>query len=460
MMKQDKVKFIAEKLIEFIIKDATNNRYGLVATKFFHPKEKKWTQQIAEFDDIGDYLTFIAWAGKIFKQSKFSSFVSQQINIWKQLAGQSDLYPESIDCLKPLSKQLSLTDSIYGLQDSILGLHELYHLTGNKKYLHLLDRHFKKFYKIAQLHQGLIPNTTIKKLDLALPWVSSNPAVAGLIAEHAYLSKNKTHHQLGDLLISAWLKTRLWQEQSLFHQGYNPYLRSFSIYKNTKIMKESSNMVYAMLQRPHKYTKEIKSFTNKLLQFQHSSGAFFAKWNLKDKKIIKDYFDKTQNFTIIDVLIEISLKTNQKNLIAIAEKCANFWIKKINLKTNLIPDYIKPNGKPLYQIAKLDQSADLYSSFLRLYSITDNKKYLNQALFGAKALNTHFGQSSWWHRVININTGQPAKDSDAPLNDRPTGRNLTKYIGGALRFYLSLYQVQSGKNMQGDKTLWLLSRDR
>lgn len=460
MMKQDKVKSIAEKLIEFIIKDTTNNRYGLVATKFFRPKEKKWTQQIAEFDDIGDYLTFIAWAGKIFKQSKFSSFVDQQINIWKQLAGQSDLYPESIDCLKPLSKQLSLTDSIYGLQDSILGLHELYHLTGDKKYLSLLERHFKKFYKIAQLHQGLIPNTTIKKLDLALPWVSSNSAVAGLIAEHAYLSKNKTHNQLGDLLISAWLKTRLWQEQSLFHQGYNPYLRSFSIYKNTKIMKESSNMVYAMLQRPQKYTKEIKSFTNKLLQFQHSSGAFFAKWNLKDKKIIKDHFDKTQNFTIIDVLIEISLKTNQKNLIAIAEKCANFWLSKTNSKTKLIPDYVLVNGESKYHIAKLDQSADLYSSFLRLYTLTDDKKYLDQALFGAKALNTHFGQSSWWHRLVHTKTGKPATDGQIPNQDRPANINLTKYVGGALRFYLSLYEVLNGKSMQENKTLWLLSRDR
>jgi len=62
--------------------------------------------------------------------------------------------------------------------------------------------------------------------------------------------------------------------------------------------------------------------------------------------------------------------------------------------------------------------------------------------------------------IVSTITGLPATNSQVPNQDKPVNRNLTKYIGGALRFYLSLYQVQSGKNMQKDRRLWLLSRDR
>lgn len=468
-MNKTQIENIISELIDFIVSESTKNQYGLSMTHFFWPEEKKWSPRITEFDDIGDYLTFISWAGKILNKPKLDLFVEDQMKKWIDYGKlPSGWFLDQINLDKNLpNKSLKLSISVYGLQDAILGFYELYKLTNNKIYLNQLIELLKKVNKVSEKYDGRLPNQIINYLDVSTPITSASPVVAGLIAEHAYLMhkdlKNEALDKLGDQIINGWLKTNLWQRHNLFHQGYNSYISSFSIYKETKIMKENSNMIYAMLMKPEKYQNEISQLTSKILEFQHTSGAFYGKWSISEKKIITDGFEKVQNFTVIDLLIDIASKTkiqSKSKLINTAMKCADFWIKVKDQKTQLIPDYISSKGKPKYFISKLDQSADLYSSFLRLYSLTGKRKYLTEAEVGAVVMKNYFGQKKWWFRIVNTKTGKPAKDEEVPNNDKPAGRNLTKYVGGALRFYLSLYEVRSGKSMQKDKLLWLLSRDR
>lgn len=466
-MNKPEIRRIIFQLTEFIIQETTRNPLDLSMTSYFWNDSQTWFPKICEIDDIGDYMPFLIWAGKIFHRKDLEKFVEDQIEKWLNYAKlSSGWFITQIDCSKSLpNKSLQPIVSLYELQDTVLGFYNLYQLTGNKKYLAELDSLYSNISKIATKFGGKIPNQLINSLNIPIPWSSTSPAVSGLFAEHAYLYKNvkdQKYEELGDKIISYWLGTSLWKQQNLFHQGYNVYFDSISLYHQTKIMKENSNLVYAMLQRPNKYQKQIIKLLEKLLSFQHRSGAFFAKWDVGKRLIIKDYFDKTQNFTIIDLLLEISYRAkiqNKSETINAAKSCADFWIKQKDNKTQLIPDYIKPNGKSLYQIAKLDQSADLYSSFLRLYSITQEEKYFKEVQIGANALQ-YFGGSKWWSRIINTKTGKPARDNEVPENDRPTARNLTKYVGGVLRFYLSFYEVLSGKNIYQDKLLWLNSRDR
>lgn len=468
-MTQAEIKKVIRELVRFITEDTIDNPYGLSMTSFFWPERKVWNPKIAEFDDIGDFLTFVNWAAEILNRPELDRFVEKQIDKWSEYASlPGGWYIEKINCEKPLPNKLfQPTTSVYGHQDAILGFYELYALTRKKKYMNKLKRLLRNCIEVGKKHDGTIPNQIIHRWNVATPWSSVSPMVNGLIAEHAYLmfreSREQIFQKLGDEIIEWWLGTPLWKSQQLFHQGYNAFLPLVSPYQDTKIMKENSNMIYAILARPEKYELEIKQFTSKLLTFQYKSGPFFSKWSLKGEKIIKDGFDKTQNFAIIDLLTEIATKTKIKNkeaLVKSAKSCANFWIERKNIRTNLIPDYFTKNGQPKYLIAKLDQSADLYSSFLRLFTSTGNKGYLREAEVGAKALKNYFGQKEWWWRIVSTKTGKPAEDVDVPRNDRPAGRNLTKYVGGALRFYLSLHEVKLGKSMQDDEFLRLLSRDR
>lgn len=464
-MKKTELRTIAEELVTFIMVEATRNRYGLVMTHFFWPTERVWKPAIIDFDDMGDYLPFVAWAGKIYKKKSWQKFVVDQMKRWRQFGEQQNGWYTTQLAASNAEKTNPYIISLYDYPDAILGFYELYLLTKNDQYQKKALKLLSKIDNVAKKHDGFIPNAIVRGLEWSLPWASANPAVAGVVAEHAYLFYDQTHKTwlktMGDRLIMAWLKTALWKNEQLFEQGKNLYF-PLSPYFQTKLMKENTNMAFAMLEAKSTFDSEIKIFVESLTEFQHSSGGFFGKFDQRGKKIVTDYFDKTQNFAVIDLLVSLASKNlvGKKQYLKMALDCAKFWIKCKHPKTNLIPDYIKKNGKALYSISKLDQSADLYSSFLRLYCITKKDKFLEEALLGAQVLKRTFGASSWWVRIVNSETGKAATDKEIPQKDRPAMRNLTKYIGGALRFYLSLQLVLEGNDINKNSQLKILSRDR
>jgi hypothetical protein len=521
-MTQSHLQTTITSLVNFLIHNATPNKGQPMLTEFFWPEEKSWHPQISNFDDTGDILPFVAWAGKIFKKPSWLDFVRSQYQWWTQNARHpSGWYQAVIDHHNPKleTRNLKLI-SLYDHQDSLTGLYNLYLLTKDNFYSRTLDQLLTNLAKLALQTNGIIPNKIIilNEKFIPHPLTSASPAVSGLVAEHLFLRGNKTQNHIflkaGHTIINRWLSSRFWHSHHLLPQGLNPYLPNFPLtpqnflYPTTKIMKENSNFLYALLAQPQDYPEAINQLTDKLLAFRHPSSAFFSHYHIKNRQIIRDRFDKTQNFTLIDLLTNLSknsshpatptqsadgtggrnpvgahsndhrgstngklvlstaegetrdrARQNNHKLISITRQCADFWLSQVNHKTSLIPDYLLPTGQPQYPIAKLDQSADLYSSFLHLYCLTQDKKYLRAAQAGAQYLSKYFGPKSYWHRIVNIQTGHPAQDSQVPPSDRPAARNLTKYVGGALRFYLSLWEIEHSKSMQ-DPLVWALSRDR
>lgn len=455
-----------EELVTFITQESTKNSIGLSAAHYFWSKKKTWSPMNAEFDDIGDYVVFVVWAGKIFKNKQWTDFGKNQLSIWDRFKNSEGWYQTLVNCETPDIRNV-LSYSIYDLQDAILGLYELVLLTEDAHLKDELNSLIGLINKVALLNRDQLPNQVFAQIPFALPWTSINSAVTGLIAEHLILTEDLgipiRANQLAERLVKKQLSHSIYQNHSLFGQGYNSYIPFLSPYKTSKPMKETTNMLFAMLWRYEEYKEQVDTTLGKLLSFQTEDGGFRAVFNTKTGQLCDTQFNKTQNFALIDLFLEASIvseKSLSKKYIAAAEKCAHFWLKFKNGTTNLIPDYIQLDGTIIFPIAKLDQSADFYSSLLRLYSITGKKRYLKEVQVGAKVLADSFGESAWWHRVVNINTANLADDIDAPESDQPVGRNLTKYVGGALRFYLSLYLVEHGQNMYSDRLLRMLSRDR
>jgi hypothetical protein len=465
-MTKPKIKSVITNLVNFITEETTKNPTGISATHFFWPQKKSWSPMEAEFDDIGDYVVFVVWAGKVFRNRSWQHFGADQLTLWQDYKHASGWYFTQIDCLESQQKNSWLI-SLYDLQDAVLGLYELYYLTHNEVFRTELENLLTQIKGVAQKNHHQLPNQISSFMELAIPWVSVNSAVTGLMAEHAFLTATQLDQQsyetLGQSLVERQLDSLTYKKIGLFSQGENAYLRSLSPYTRLKPMKETTNMLFALLQRPHKYKQAIKDIANRFLSLQQDSGAFRAVIDTKTGEYSDTYYNKTQNFALIDSLLEVSFRVDKKlslKCVQAAQACAQFWISQKDKQTGLIPDYVGFDNKPAYYVAKLDQSADLYSSFLRLYSATKKQKYLKEAELGAQLLDEYFGQTGWWSRVIQTQTGQVATDNQVPTSDRPAGRNLTKYVGGALRFYLALYEVKSGKHMYKDKDLWLLSRDR
>jgi hypothetical protein len=458
-MNKSEIKKTVFELVDFIIQDTTCNTMGLSLTDYFWPEKNIWDPKRASFDDIGDYLVFVLWAGTIFKKKEWISFVKSQIDIWDNNFSYGDgWYQDEVDTEKISSGKWFI--SPYGHQDAILGFYSMYLLTQDSFYDKKCKQLLAAYRLVHGKNNGIIPNKIERNTEKALPWSSASPAVAGLVAEHAALSQDT---RFARELIDPWLKTNLWKRSGFLAQGINSYLRNYSPYATAKIMKETSNMVYGMIALQNKYSDQIKHFIHQLLLLQNDHGGFYSTIDVKSNEVDRLLLNKTQNFTIIDLLCSLARAANEKDkktLIASAKRAANYWIKLKHAQTGLIPDYVMSAGKPVYPIAKLDQSADIYSSLLRIFCLTNEKKYLDEAVLGAKVLKSTFGQSHWWMRIVSIKTGDQARDSEVPKSDQPAARNMTKYVGGALRFYLSLYEVLNGKDINTDAVLSILSRDR
>ena len=465
-MNKKEIKSVVAELVEFIVKESTSNAAKLSASKYFWPKTQKWSPTVVEFDDIGDYYPFVIWAGKVFNNSLWKNFAREQLTIWESYK-KNGWYPSEIKISKnTIRPNHSSVISLFDFQDAILGYYELSLLSRSKKFRAELVFLINNLKKIAKRNGGFLPNKIFTPDFYSHPLSTASPMATGLFAEHvlhfAKDTKNQNMRDCGHKLISRWLNTRTWKTQKLFAPGYSSYFPYFSPFKTTKLMKHNTNMVYAMLVEPQVYKQEIINFLEGLKRFKSKNGGYYAEYNLRSGLVVQSFLDKTQNFSIIDLLLEAAVSCpflDKKELVQSAQDCADFWLSSKD-NTSLIPDYLESTGSAKFKIAKLDQTADFYSSLLRLYSVTGEKKYLNEAKLGAKLLKKYFAHGMWWSRIVSTGTGKVPSNNQAPATDRPVRRNLTKYVGGALRFYLSLWSVLEGKDMYKDKLLWTLSRDR
>ena len=464
------IKKTAQAVCDFIMQEATQNKLGLSMSYFFWPEQKKWDPPISEFDDIGDFLTFVCWYGVITDQKKYVDFTKDQILKWeKHFKLPCGLYFTQYNHLQPLPRKTNWQSvSLYDHQDAILGFHELFLLTQDDFYKQELLNLGEQILSYVKKYKGLVPNTVFPPLQAAVPHCSASPIVGGLFAEHLALIYEMTQTEKylagAQTIIEGWLNTPLFKKEKLFHTGYHPYFKTLSPYSEAELMKTNTNMAYALFQflkiSPHPaFEQALKEWLQRLESFKSQTGGYYSIFDLKNQRIQKDIINKTQNFAVLTVFIDAYLYFKQTEYLTQAEQLADFWISHLNPRTDLIPESFQ-DEKIAFPGAKIDQSADLSIEFLRLYDLTKKEKYLTAALQCFNALQKYFQtKDNWWYRIINAETGEPMNDNKIEKNISG-GRNLTKYVGGALKFFLALYQTLSDVNITQDRTSNLMLRDR
>lgn len=447
---------------DFIMNETTQNRLGLSLSRFFWTGDQRWDPSEAEFDDFGDYHIFVAWYGKTFGRPECIDWVNDQMKRWKVFKQPCGLYfslwKAGTQTPKP-SKWRRV--SFYDHHDAVVGFNAMYHLAEDLYYLNEWIDISKQAMFYAEKYNGFIPNEVFPRFKSAVWYKTASPTVGSLIAEElVYLTEttgDSIYATAAEKILMAWATCPPFKKAHVWPLGISPYFRWWNPYKKTWLMKESTNMIYAL----NKYLRykessdlrqAVSDWRKGLIRFESKGGGYYDTFNFSSGGVENTRVDKTHNFAILEALVDIG------DLEA-AKKLADTWSGKTGV-TGLIPEYLDPEGVPLVSYAKLDQSGDLGVAFLKLAEATGDKKYYDAASETARGMSYFLHENGWWHRLIDVNTGHPPKESELSENDRPGGRNLTKYVGGALKFLMTWELVKSGATFEKNKTLALLTRDR
>jgi rhamnogalacturonyl hydrolase YesR len=457
---------------DFIIHRATQNQLGLVASRWFWSEKERWGPVISEFDDIGDYLIFICWYGIEFGDKECLDFTASQIDLWeKYFKLPCGLFITQYDHNK--NKKIPGTAwqivSLHEHRDALLGLVELYRLTGEQRYLKLACGVADATLTYVNRHRGLVPNKVIPALKLGILSTSSFSAVCGLFAEELTelytITKESRFLEGAKRIIASWLNTPLFKKSGLFATGYHPYFRSLSVYRHTELMKSNTNMIYALLYL-YEITGEpvlresIDRWFSSLLRFRREDGSYYGVWDSRAGQLGSRIVDKTQNFAIIDAYLDAYRILGEERFLKLAEECAHFWISQKNKTTKLIPEQFR-DGAPVHFGSKIDQNVDLYTCFLKLFDMTRKEVYLKNVKDGLEVFDKFYRtKSNWWHRLLDYRSGQLLADEDLPPGENPAEMNLTKYVGLPIRFFISANKVLRGQPIYSDEITRYLIRDR
>ncbi|HEY83017.1 MAG TPA: hypothetical protein G4O01_07020 [Dehalococcoidia bacterium] len=451
---------------------ATQNQLGLVASRWFSSREECWGPVISEFDDIGDYLVFICWYGTEFGDKQCLEFTTRQMNLWETYFKlPCGLFVTQYDHNK--NKKIPRREwqviSLYEHQDAFLGLVELYRLTGAQHYLDLAYGVADAILTYINRHHGMVPNKVIPALKRGILTTSSFSAVCGLFAEELAelytITKENRYLEGAKKIIASWLNTPLFKKCGLFAIGYHPYLRNLPVHRHTELMKSNTNMIYAILYlyeitREATLKENIERWFSALLRFRREDGSYYGIWDTRKGKLGSQIVDKTQNFAIIDAYLDAYRILREEKFLRLAEECARFWINQKNKTTKLIPEQFK-DGMPVHFGSKIDQNVDLYTCFLKLFDMTQKDVYLDNVKDGLEVLDKFYRtRSNWWHRLLDYRTGQLLADEDLPPGENPAEKNLTKYVGLPIRFFIAANKVLRGEPIYSDEITRYLIRDR
>jgi rhamnogalacturonyl hydrolase YesR len=126
----------------------------------------------------------------------------------------------------------------------------------------------------------------------------------------------------------------------------------------------------------------------------------------------------------------------------VAERCADWYLSRRSEKTGLIPD-----GD--IRDAKIDSISDFFVDLVKLYEITKNEIYLECAIQGMRGISTYHQTEISFVKSVDFQNGAVIDCI-----------NLTKYLGGYLKFLNYLYYVLSGQSALKNSMVWDLIRDR
>ncbi len=445
----------ADRIVDFIVNKAKDQNKKLTRTKFFNSTTGSWNNVSYDFDDIGDYMCQVVWYGTLFGKEEIKNWAIDEIKTWNLRYKTKKgfyVYSEKVSDFNVIST--------YNYQDGILGLRMLYALTGDNIFLSSLESLTNSLHKYAKTSKGhlrgnFIPALNIPALILkgsikkSLSLLCSKPAVDGIIIEELcglyYITGNHFYLNFANDLAKSWLNDKIFLEHKLFPDNVAPLINKPLITKSS-VTKTNTNLLQGLISlykinKDENLKNKIEEALNKLLIMQNKDGTFFWSYDYKKSKPYDNTVLLGNNHALISLYLEAYKTFNKKEYLQIAERCADYWLNKQDKKTGLI-------GNDNTNSCSLDGESDIFTEFIKLYTATNKKKYLESVKKGVSSISKYFRTDLIYAQEVNHKTGEIVKYD-----------NEIKFLGGYLRLLIYLYLILKRKKYNENLT-WELIRDR
>ena len=343
-------------------------------------------------DDLGDTMPFMAWFGKIMDKK----YLDQANEISKnsiQKSGKSGLF---ITTNNPALKHMSFFDS-NKMSDLILGINLLYSLTKDRFYLEASKSFFDSLDKLMTSEKGFVSFIYLNGLKLKF----TSGSFSGLYIEELCnlynFTKDRTYLAQAEKLASYWLNLDRFKKTGLFpfDLDYNAVTRKFlkTVFKKTvgcdidSVMtsKANTNLLFGLtslynFNKNPDIKRSILNWKESLVKnLRSEKGYFYSLLTKTEKKYVSLAYDHA----VIDAFLEIYRVTNDKESLELAKSTADAWLK-FQTETGLVQEtvegektsFVKEHKALTHRISRLDSQTDFSVVLMKLYELTEDKKYL------------------------------------------------------------------------------------
>ncbi len=423
MIKKD-LKLKAEEII-----NKFKNDYSRDGLRSYYDVGKNISYGDLLYNDLGDYLPFIAYFGN-------DEFCNKEIRNLKNNLKNGLLF----------RKNYSLA---FDHTDLLLGLIEHYKIKKDYSIINLAEEItnnvLKNFYR-----KDVINAYHIKYFKLPIVNSIDNTFIELLIDLYEVTKKEKyletTRYQA-----NYWLNTEFYKKEKLFSNlnviSFKYLFSKFAKVKRNLIranlMKNNTNSLFALLElykinKDEELKKDIYSMINSINKNFLDDNIYYQEIELKNNKIIRDK-NLTCNFAMIDLLCDCYHTFKDKKFLINAENVAEKWLELQGM-TGLFPMYLDKEE------SMLDSETDMIIALMKLYELTKNINYRKSAVNALDGVLRYHYTNKGYVQAVNINDGSVID-------------NRIKIKFNAL-FLKALILFIEDKSIYNNKNLFKLLRDR
>lgn len=347
-------------------------------------------------DDLGDYVQYVWWLGKIAGDEFYSDYAENQIRIVDRLAFSKNGFFNSKITAEQLDNSAGFLTAFYpgATGDVIVGLATMYAVAKDEFALHAANKLVAGASR--SLVNDCIPRAVLPAFSLYLP--IATPDTTGNYIEElvnlAAFTGRQEYTEMAERLLAPWVndqfffKWRLFPSKKLIRfnnklgRGAANFLLDRLRIKNldfiTSMIKHNTNLIYGVLNlyketKNTQYKETVESWALSVEDKLLTKDGFYSQWDARSERGC--YIALASNHALIDVFLEVHRAFGDKRYLKIAERAAHAWLSRQG-KTGLFPE--SPMQKELRR-AKLDPNVDMIVVLLKLYEITRNEEYLRSA---------------------------------------------------------------------------------
>jgi len=432
----------------------------------------------ALLSDLGDYVPFFFWLGKISGEERYCNWAENQI----RLAADFAMMPNGLfvffdsDKTKPCYKTNMRIFEVFNQDDAILGLVLMYELTRKDFYLQLAQD-FCCGIANALSKQGFPYTHVVPPLKLRIP--ISFPNCSGLYIEEfcrlATMTGDDTFLDIATRIANAWIKSQYFEKHRLFSfqklsTRFSPaprvieYIlsrRTSMDFNSSFMMKHNTNMIFGLMEayqhtNDPRFLEAMEKWLNSLEKKMMSDNNMFCSlWNSQTEK--SSNITLESNHAILDVLLQRYVQSKETKWLALSENCANSWLslqkdsglimegpEKVELlfRKRSVPELPK-------HFSRLDSQVDFAIVLMKLHELTGKKEYYDSCfriLDGILAKHTY---KNGLCEFVDVET------------EEKYGKTIeTKFLTLFVKLPIVCFEILQGKKIYENPTLANLIRDR